>query len=78
MMSVETKPNVLDRLQLVRIYGSADRNEAQGDQRWQAGCTPADQVRCHESLSPMECYRTGPMFWRAVNLHSQSMCTETH
>jgi hypothetical protein len=74
MMSVETRPNVSDRLQLARIYGSAVHNETQGDQRWQAGRTPADQVRCHESLSPMECYRTGPMFWRGVNLHSQPMC----
>ena len=31
MMSVETSPNVSDRLQLARIYGSADHNEAQGD-----------------------------------------------
>lgn len=74
MMSMETRPNVSDQLQLARIYGSTDRNEAQGDQRWKAGRTPADQVRCCENLSPMECYRTGPMFLRVVNLHSQPMC----
>lgn len=78
MMSVETKPNVLDRLQLVRIYGSANRNEAQGDQRWQAGCTPADQVRCHESLSPTEYYRTGSKAWHAVSRHPPPTNAEAH
>lgn len=74
----ETRPNMLDRRQLVRIGGFADRNEAQDHQRWQTCCVQSDQARCHESLNVVECDLTELMFWRGVNLHPRLMSREAH